>query len=138
MKSIKLVVGLAAGNGFGIGLAGSGMNEPQKVLGLLDVYGDWDATVLIALATALILVMLMFYLAQYLSEPVFAAEFEPVEKQDLDKRLVIGALLFGIGWGLVGLCPGPALSSIFYFEPNIFIFIVMMVAGMFLAGKVAK
>ena len=115
---------------FGAGLLISGMNQPEKVLGFLDILGAWDATLAFVMAGAVAVSAVGFALARRSAAPVFAARFSWPERRDIDAPLVTGAILFGIGWGLVGICPGPALVNLAGFSLPIVVFVVAMVLGM--------
>jgi uncharacterized membrane protein YedE/YeeE len=121
---------------FGAGLAVSGMTNPAKVLAFLDVAGDWDATLAFVMGGALAVSTVAFAAARRLSRPWLAQTFALPTRRDLDARLLGGAVLFGVGWGLVGLCPGPALASIWRGEPASWAFLAALVAGT-LVGRAA-
>jgi len=135
---MKLLIALLAGTTFGTGLAVSGMTDTQKVLGFLDIAGNWDASLLFVMGSALFVTIPAFYLINKLSQPIFAAEFCLPKNSSIDKKLVLGSTLFGIGWGLVGLCPGPAISSLVYLETSTLLFFVAMLGGMFLQKVTEK
>jgi uncharacterized protein len=115
---------------FGAGLLISGMTQPQKVLGFLDIFGAWDATLAFVMAGAVAVSAIGFALARRSAVPVFAARFSWPERCDIDAPLVAGAILFGIGWGLVGICPGPALVNLAGLSLPIVVFVAAMVLGM--------
>lgn len=115
---------------FGAGLLVSGMNQPEKVLGFLDIFGAWDATLAFVMAGAVAMSAIGFALARRSAAPVLAARFSWPERRDIDTPLVAGAILFGIGWGLVGICPGPALVNLAGLSLPIVVFVVAMVLGM--------
>ncbi len=116
---------------FSAGLLISGMNQPEKVLGFLDIFGAWDATLAFVMAGAVAVAAVGFALTRRRAAPVFAEKFFWPDRRDIDARLVGGAILFGIGWGLVGLCPGPALVNLAGFSLPIVVFVAAMVLGMF-------
>src|SRR5579863_797996 len=97
---------------FGLGLLISGMNEPEKVLGFLDFFGAWDATLAFVMVGAVAVAGAGFALARRRSAPLFAAGFAWPSRNDIDAPLLIGSALFGVGWGLSGICPGPALVNL--------------------------
>ena len=134
---MKLLMALLCGMLFGFGLALSGMTDISKVTGFLDLFGNWDPTLAFVMGGG-ILVSLPFF--QFglgkLKAPLFADVFRLPTRTDIDGRLVGGAALFGIGWGLVGLCPGPAIASLAYLNIEILYFGVAMLAGMFVADFV--
>jgi uncharacterized membrane protein YedE/YeeE len=121
---------LLAGLLFGIGLAVSGMMDPAKVLGFLDVAGDWDPTLAFVMGGALAVSGPAYFLARRRSAPFLEPAFHLPSKTDLDSRLIGGAALFGVGWGLVGFCPGPALAALSLGLTEVFVFGAAMVVGM--------
>jgi len=129
---MKLLMALLCGILFGFGLALSGMTDIANVIGFLDLFGDWNPALAFVMVGG-ILVSLPFF--QFglgkIKAPLFASSFGLPTKNDIDGRLIIGAALFGIGWGLVGLCPGPAIASLAYLNIDILYFGVAMLAGMF-------
>ena len=106
------VAPLASGLLFGIGLAVSGMVDPLKVLGFLDVAGAWNPTLAFVMGGALVVAAPAFWLARRRAGPWFAPRFEWPTATRVDRPLLVGAALFGVGWGLVGYCPGPALAGV--------------------------
>ena len=116
---------------FGIGLLISGMTEPQKVLGFLDVFGAWDATLAFVMAGAVAVASAGFALARRSRAPLLASSFSWPSRSDIDAPLVIGSALFGIGWGLAGICPGPALVNLAGLSAPIIVFVIAMALGMF-------
>jgi uncharacterized membrane protein YedE/YeeE len=123
-----------SGTLFGAGLAWSGMTNPARVLGFLDITGNWDPTLMLVMVGALAISGPLFPLVLRRPRPVLAALFNLPSKRDLDGRLLIGAMVFGIGWGLAGLCPGPAIAGLITGSPAILLFLAAMLAGMWLAG----
>ena len=115
---------------FGSGLMISGMTQPAKVLGFLDVFGHWDPTLAFVMAGALAISSVGYALARRQIRPVIAAQHFWPKRTDIDRSLVVGSMLFGIGWGLVGLCPGPALENLASISPRVFVFVIAMIAGM--------
>lgn len=127
---MQVLVALAAGLTFGLGLIISQMIDPEKVLAFLDVTGRWDPSLAFVLAGAAAISGLGYFLATRRSAPVLAAQFEIPNRRDLDARLLLGAGLFGVGWGLVGLCPGPAIVALPLAGLNGVLFFAAMLAGM--------
>ncbi len=117
---------------FGSGLVISGMTQPAKVLGFLDVFGTWDPTLLVVMAAALAVSAPGFALARRRTRPIIAEKAHWPTRAEVDRRLVAGAVLFGAGWGLVGLCPGPAIVNLATLSPRIVVFAVAMALGMVL------
>jgi uncharacterized membrane protein YedE/YeeE len=122
--------GLVAGLIFGVGLVISGMTLPAKVLGFLDVFGSWDPTLVFVMAGALIVAAPGFYLARGRSQPLLATRFHWPTRGDIDRPLAVGSAMFGVGWGLVGLCPGPAIANLATLMPQVAAFVAAMGAGM--------
>ncbi len=110
MERARLFVTLAAGVLFGLGLAISGMTNPEKVLGFLDVAGDWDPSLLFVLGGAVSVTLVSFRFILRRSAPVLAPAFQFPTSKAIDAPLIIGAVLFGAGWGLSGYCPGPGIA----------------------------
>ena len=123
------LVALLCGVVFGVGLAISGMTNPAKVLGFLDVAGNWDPTLAFVMGGALAVSSVGFAIARRSLRPWLAETFAIPTRSDLDARLIGGAALFGIGWGLVGLCPGPALANLARGSPQVYIFVGAMLVG---------
>jgi uncharacterized membrane protein YedE/YeeE len=125
-----VIASYACGFVFGLGLLISGMTQPQKVLAFLDVLGPWDPTMAFVMAAALAVTTAGYALARTRQSPVFATKHLWPTRTDIDGPLTIGAMLFGAGWGLVGLCPGPALTNLATLSPQIIVFVIAMGAGM--------
>jgi uncharacterized membrane protein YedE/YeeE len=125
-----LIAGLVCGVIFGVGLVISGMTQPSKVLGFLDLFGRWDPTLAIVMAAALAVAYPGYVLARRRAKPFCAAQSLWPTNTTIDRRLIVGSGLFGVGWGLVGLCPGPALVNLTSFSPHVFVFVIAMAAGM--------
>ena len=121
---------LATGLLFGVGLTLSGMVEPLKVVGFLDVAGAWDPTLALVMGGALAVTAVAFPLILRRRRPLWAEAFSLPTRQDLDPRLVTGSMLFGVGWGLGGFCPGPALASLALGSSGSWVFVAAMAAGM--------
>ena len=115
---------------FGWGLLISGMIQPAKVLGFLDIFGDWDPSLAVVMAAALAVSAAGFALARRRERPLLEPQTFWPNKTDIDPPLMIGSGLFGAGWGLVGLCPGPALENLATLSPRVVVFVVAMAAGM--------
>jgi uncharacterized membrane protein YedE/YeeE len=131
------LIALFIGVLFGAGLALSGMTDPNKVIGFLDLLGDWDITLMFVMTGGLMITVPTFqWLSKRFTQPVCGDAFNLPTRTDLDKNLVLGAILFGCGWGLAGICPGPAIASLAYFDLDIVIFVASLSVGMFIAHKV--
>jgi len=124
-----IVAALGSGLVFGLGLVISGMTQPSKVLGFLDVFGHWDPTLAIVMAGALVVVAPGFAILGRRDTSILGVPLEWPGRRTIDRSLIGGAVLFGIGWGLVGLCPGPALANLAGLSPKVFGFVVAMAIG---------
>ena len=125
-----IVSAFASGLLFGLGLIVSAMVNPAKVLAFLDLAGDWDPSLAFVMAGAVAVSAFGSHVARRRGVPVLAPRLEIPARRDLDPRLIGGAALFGIGWGLVGLCPGPALTALTFGPWQVFAFAAAMIAGM--------
>ncbi|MEX0962849.1 MAG: DUF6691 family protein [Pseudohongiellaceae bacterium] len=123
---------LLSGFLFGLGLTISGMINPQKVIGFLDLAGNWDPSLALVMAAGLAVTIPAFRWILKQERPLFDSKFFLPEKTDIDLKLISGATLFGIGWGLAGLCPGPALAAAVALDESVLAFLGAMVAGMLL------
>ena len=129
---------LLSGLVFGLGLCISQMVNPVKVLGFLDIAGKWDPSLAFVMIGALLVATPGFFFVLKRHAPMFANNFPTLNESGIDSRLIIGGLVFGCGWGLVGLCPGPAIASIAYGLPSSLIFVAAMVAGVSLANSFTR
>ena len=129
---------LISGTIIGLGLAISGMNNTERVLGFLDLAGQWDPTLAFVMGSGLVVAFIGFKFVLKNSAPLFADAFSIPTRTDIDKALVIGATLFGAGWALVGYCPGPAIAGLSYGYSAPLLFVATMIAGLLLARRVAK
>ncbi len=127
-----MIASLLAGLVFGTGLLISGMVSPTKVLAFLDIFGAWDPSLAVVMVAALAVSAPGFMLANGRSRPLLAAQSVWPTKKQIDRPLLVGAALLGVGWGLVGLCPGPALESLATLSPGVIAFVAAMAAGMIL------
>jgi uncharacterized protein len=134
---MTVVSSLFAGLLFGLGLAISGLINPAKVLNFLDVAGTWDPSLIFTMGAAVLVTMIGFRLVLRRGTPLFDSTFHLPTASDLDARLVGGSALFGVGWGLVGYCPGPALAALSAGSSSTLIFIVAMLAGMMVARSIS-
>jgi uncharacterized membrane protein YedE/YeeE len=126
----RLLPGLAAGLIFGAGLALSDMVNPARVLAFLDLAADWDATLLLVMAAAILPSAAAYLIRRRMDRPLLDDRFSIPEGRSLDRSLLVGAALFGIGWGLVGLCPGPALAGLVLGAWQLWVFVAAMLGGM--------
>jgi uncharacterized membrane protein YedE/YeeE len=127
---MALLTALLSGLLFGSGLALSGMINPTKVLNFFDVFGAWDPSLSFVMAGALVVTFLGYRLAARRTAPFFAAAFSLPERKTIDSQLLVGAAVFGVGWGLSGLCPGPAVASLTTVSLEPLVFLAAMSAGM--------
>lgn len=127
---------LLAGLLFGLGLLISGMGQPTKVQNFLDFFGQWDPSLALLMVSAIVVAWWPFRLAQRTSQPpVCAVSFELPTKKKIDTRLLSGAVLFGVGWGLAGYCPGPALLSWSALIGTAWLFVPAMLVGMWISDN---
>ena len=124
----EFVVGLV----FGLGLIVSGMSDPGKVQGFLDLAGLWDPSLAFVMGGAIAVGIFAFALAKKRTRSVLGGAMHLPSAKDIDRRLVIGSLVFGAGWGLAGFCPGPAIVSAGAGQPKALVFVLAMLAGMWL------
>lgn len=125
-RIIEFIVGLL----FGLGLLLSGMTDPSKVLGFLDVFGSWDPSLAFVMGGAIAVGFFAFALARKRTTSFLGGALHLPKSNDIDKRLVLGGLTFGAGWGLAGFCPGPGVVSMASGEVKAAVFVAAMVAGM--------
>lgn len=135
---MSIVVALVAGLVFGLGLIVSGMAQPAKVLGFLDLAGAWDPSLALVMAGAIAVGLPAFALAQRRSESFCGQPMQLPQAGAIDRRLLGGGLLFGIGWGLAGLCPGPALVALGSGSLQAQWFVAAMLAGMVLFERLER
>jgi uncharacterized membrane protein YedE/YeeE len=128
------IIALLTGWIFGLGLAVSEMTDPARVVGFLDVAGEWDPTLLLVMGGAIAVTLPGFFAVLSRSRPLAAEKFYLPDKKDIDTRLMAGAAIFGAGWGLAGFCPGPALVALSTLSPEVLIFVAAMLVGQLLAS----
>jgi len=126
------IISLVSGIIFGVGLVISGMINPEKVLGFLDLFGNWDPSLAFVMIGALIVSSPLFHIIKNKEKPLFAEKFNYSNNKVVNNRLIVGSALFGAGWGLGGLCPGPAISSIALININSITFVFAMFFGFYL------
>jgi len=126
------IVALASGLLFGAGLVHSGMADPARVQGFLDLFGNWDPTLAFVMGGAMIPMAIAWLIKGRLSAPLAAPVFDLPGTVKLDRPLAVGAILFGMGWGIAGLCPGPALADLGIAPLAVLPFVGAMFAGMIL------
>jgi uncharacterized protein len=129
---MPVIASLFCGLIFGSGLLISGMVNPEKVLGFLDILGAWDPSLMVVMVAALAVSVPGFAWAKRRGRPLLAAQCDWPTKTSIDRPLVVGSVLFGAGWGLAGLCPGPALENLATLSPRVIVFVAAMAGGMVL------
>lgn len=129
-----LVVGFV----FAIGLGLSGMTQPQKVIGFLDLFGSWDPSLIFVMLGAISVHFLTYKLIRKRNAPLLSAYWHVPTKNKITPALIIGSFIFGVGWALGGFCPGPAVASLASFDLKVFQFVISMIAGMFLFQQIDK
>ena len=132
------LISLLSGIIFGVGLTISGMVNPQKVLGFLNIFDAWDPSLIFVMVGAIIIFAPLHFIFKKKSRPILAKIFISIQNKNIDKKLLIGSGLFGVGWGLAGLCPGPAIASISFLNPSSLIFVLFMFVGFFIANRIEK
>ena len=135
---MKLIVSYLAGLIFSAGLVISGMINPEKVLNFLDLLGTWDPSLAFVMGGAVLITFVGYRVVLKRPSPIFTDEFSVPSSTEVDRRLLGGAILFGIGWGLVGICPGPAIAGFGAAPMKLFAFISAMVVGMVLFRAFSK
>jgi len=133
----RLAIALISGTLFGLGLAISGMIDPRKVLGFLDLFGTWDPSLAGVMATAIPVTFLFYRLSGRRTASLTGRPFPPPPALPIDRRLILGAAIFGLGWGLAGLCPGPALEAL-AFDARAMVFVTAMASGMILHHAISR
>lgn len=133
---ITRVVALFSGLLFGLGMMVSGMVDPARVVGFLDFAGNWDPSLAFVMGGAMLVFMPAYFLiVRKMAQPVCDSDFRLSKKNVIDSRLISGSVLFGLGWGIAGICPGPAVTSLSGANPSIVLFVASMVAGTWLGCK---
>ncbi|WP_440480682.1 DUF6691 family protein [Qipengyuania mesophila] len=121
---------LVSGTLFGAGLTLGGMTDPARVRGFLDLFGDWDPTLAFVMGGAVIVMAIVWRVVPRMAAPLFEEQFHFPTRKDFDARLIGGAALFGIGWGIAGLCPGPGIAALVIAPQAAAIFVLAMLSGM--------
>lgn len=136
---MKEIAALIAGLLFSLGLILSGMTNPENIINFLDITGNWNPALMFVLMSAVVVTGIGYRLVWKRSAPLYEVSFSVPTSRILDKRLIIGSAIFGVGWGLAGLCPGPALASVFSGNGfKILVFIAAMVGGILLQRNVSS
>ena len=128
---MKNILALISGSIFGLGLTISNMTNPDKVLGFLDLFNNWDPSLAFVMGGAIIITAPMLFVLTKNKNLILSKEIHVPTNKEIDKKLIIGSLIFGAGWGLVGLCPGPAISSLALIEVPSIIFVIFMFIGFY-------
>lgn len=134
---MKMVLALLSGLLFGCGLSLGGMTQPAVVLGFLDVFGQWDPRLAFVMGGAVVATALGYRLVLRRQRPLLADSFHLPTSRRFDRRLIGGAAVFGIGWGIGGYCPGPALASLGGAVPSLLVLVACMIAGRWLASRLS-
>lgn len=129
---MAMILALIAGTLFGAGLAISGMSDPARVQSFLDLFGAWDPTLAFVMGGAMLPMALAWAIQKTMAKPLAATAFDLPGTALIDKKLAIGAILFGAGWGIGGLCPGPAIADLAIAPAEAGLFVLAMLAGMML------
>ena len=127
---MRILSALGVGLLFGLGLTVSGMIDPGKIIAFLDVTGEWNPSLLVVMGSALAVSFVGYRIVLARAKPAFEPAFQLPTKTVIDRPLVVGAAVFGAGWGLAGLCPGPAISAAALGRPEVYAFLAAMLAGM--------
>ncbi len=135
---MQMLVTYLAGVIFGVGLCISGMSRPEKVLGFLDIAGLWDPSLAFVMAGAIGVAFFAFRLAATRARAWLGDPMRLPTSTTVDRRLLAGSAIFGLGWGLAGVCPGPGIVDLGFFDPRAAVFVVAMLAGMVAEGLVAR
>lgn len=123
---------------FGLGLGISGMTNPENIIGFLDITGHWKPALMLVMVGAIGVHGISYYFIVKRASPLFGEKFLIPEKRSPDGKLVVGSVIFGVGWGLGGYCPGPAVASLLSFQSSVVTFIASMIAGMLLYHILTK
>ncbi|MEL7345164.1 MAG: DUF6691 family protein [Pseudomonadota bacterium] len=127
-----------AGSTFGIGLLVSGMTDTTKVRGWLDIFGNWDPTLAFVMGGAIIPMAIAWWVARNRDASLLGSPIPAPSDAPIERRLIVGSILFGVGWGLSGLCPGPSVASLGFGGPGGFVFLLAMLAGMAAAPRATR
>ena len=126
-KFFSLLSGLI----FGMGLTIAEMTNPAKIIAFLNITEKWDPSLIFVMGGAIVISVPFFYLLKNKNKPFFSSSFQVPANKKIDRKLIVGSSLFGIGWGMIGLCPGPAVSSIAFLQPLSMLFVIAMMIGFY-------
>jgi hypothetical protein len=127
---MKILVSFVVGLLFALGLGISGMTNTTIVRGFLDILGDWNLTLIGVMVSAILIHSLVYYFIKKRKSPLLDTQFYLPTKKNIDGKLILGAMIFGIGWGWAGICPGPSIVSLVSGQIEVFIFVASMIVGM--------
>ncbi len=133
---MNYLISLLGGIIFGLGLAVSGMTDRNKVLNFLDIFGTWDPSLMFVMGGALMISVPGYFFVRKLQRPILSKQFFMPSTSHIDLKLVAGAAIFGLGWGLYGYCPGPAIASLAYGSSETWVFLLAMTAGLLIPALV--
>ncbi|WP_339113241.1 DUF6691 family protein [Thioclava sp. GXIMD2076] len=134
---MRILISLLSGVVFGLGLMLSGMTDTQKVQGFLDIFGEWDPTLIFVLGGAVLPMVVAWRIAAKRERSPLGEPYPAAPSHRIDRKLILGVLMFGVGWGLGGFCPGPAIASLSYAGPGGLVFVIAMFTGMALERRIA-
>lgn len=132
------LVALVVGFLFALGLGLAGMTQPQKIVGFLDVFGQWDPSLLFVMVGGVVVHFLTYKLIRRRPSPLLSPQWHVPTKREVTPALLVGSVLFGVGWGLGGFCPGPAMASLASLESKPLVFVLSMLTGMFVFGQLDR
>lgn len=135
---MRIIASYLAGVGFAMGLGVAGMTQPDKIRGFLDIFGKWDPTLVMVMASAVLTYGIAYSIIRHRPRPLLAPGFSIPANRHVDWRLVTGAAIFGVGWGLAGYCPGPGLALAGAGQADAVLFIVAMIGGWFAFDLLAR
>ena len=135
---MKGIISLGSGFLFALGLGYSGMTQTHVVKGFLDILGNWNFNLAGVMIGAIVIHSIVYQILKRINSPVLDSKFYLPTKKDIDKRLVIGAAIFGLGWGWAGICPGPGIVSLASGQTHITIFVISMLGGMIIFKQLEK
>ena len=127
---------LISGIVFGLGLTISGMVYPEKVLGFLNIFNAWDPSLMFVMIGAILIFSPLYFIFKRKSRPIVSKNVVISTNKNIDKNLIIGSIMFGAGWGFAGLCPGPAISAISFFNTDVYLFVLFMFVGFYLGNLI--
>ena len=135
---MSAIIALLVGIIFGVGLIIAQMTNPSKIIGFLTFGENWDPSLLFVMASAVFISFFAFSLAKKKNKTLLNLDFELPKRTDIDSSLIVGSALFGIGWGMIGFCPAPAIVSLAFGNSQILLFVISMLAGTYLVKIIKK